>query len=140
MNVEIKRLRDSAKLPTRSNDHAAGWDVYSDETVIIAAGERKLVKTGISMAFPPGHVALFRDRSGLAAKHGLTVLAGVGDADYRGEYIIVLYNSSDEDYAISHGDRIAQILFLPLAEAELSEVEELSETLRGEGRFGSSGY
>lgn len=140
MKVSVKRLTKTAILPTRANDHAAGWDLYSDETVFIPAHERKIIKTGIALAFPPGYVALVQDRSGMAAKHGITYMAGVGDADYRGEYHLVLRNTSDQDYEIKQGDRIAQMLFLPLPEVELCELEDLDETSRGDSRFGSTGY
>ena len=113
-----------------------------DADVTIAAGQRAIIPTGIAIALPSAeYVALICARSGLASKFGITMANGVGviDSDYRGELKVALYNSSDTDYTIHDGDRIAQLMVLPVVQPALQLVEELDETERGEGGFGSTG-
>jgi dUTP pyrophosphatase len=123
--------------------HSAGLDLraFTDEKVKLAPLERKLVKTGLYIEIPAGYEAQIRPRSGLAIKHGITVLNSPGtvDADYRGEIGIILVNLSDKEFVINDGDRIAQMIIASHETAELVEVEELGETGRGEGGFGHSG-
>ena len=139
MTIKIKKISSDAKLPQYANEHDAGMDFFSNEECIIKPGERKLLSTGISMAIPQGQVGLICDKSGLAVKHGLKTMAGVVDSGYRGEIKIVVHNLSDKDYLVEKGNKIAQMLIQRIEQKELLEVEELDETQRGEGGFGSSG-
>lgn len=139
MELKVRKLYEDAKIPSYANPGDAGMDLYSHEDVLIPRGERKTIGTGFSAEFPEGHVALFWDKSGLASKNGLTVLAGVIDSSYRGEYKVVLLNTSNEDYYVHKGDKIAQMLIQPVVHCKIEEVVELSETQRSSGGFGSSG-
>jgi dUTP pyrophosphatase len=106
---------------------------------LLQPGERRLVPTGWSLGLPEGYVSLIWDRSGIAAKNGITNMGGVIEWSYRGEYGVILLNTSPEPYEVKQGDRIAQLLVQPVATAELEEVDELPESARGQGGFGSSG-
>ncbi len=136
---------DSALMPRYSSESAAGADLKAAEDVIIPAGEHRLVKTGIKIVMPTGWVGLVHPRSGLALKHGITVLntPGTIDSDYRGEIGVILYNTSERDFAVVVGDRIAQIVFQEYAEAAFMfsgvDVPNDEDTERGEGGFGSTG-
>ena len=127
--------------PVYAKPGDAGADLRSTTAVTIAAGERSLVPTGVSIALPAGYVGLVHPRSGLAAKHGITVLNthGTIDAGYRGEIMVILYNSSNTDFEVAVGDRIAQLLIQTVETAKFVAVEKLPETERGETGFGSSG-
>jgi dUTP pyrophosphatase len=127
--------------PVYAKPGDAGADLRSNTAVTIAAGERSLVPTGVSIALPAGFVGLVHPRSGLAAKHGITVLntPGTIDAGYRGEIMVILYNSSNTDFEVAVGDRIAQLLIQTVETAKFVAVEKLPETERGETGFGSSG-
>jgi len=143
--VRIQRLPhgEGLDLPSYATEHAAGADLRAavSEEVIIQPGERTLIPTGIAMALPDGFEAQIRPRSGLALKHGITVLntPGTIDADYRGEVGIILINHGDMPFHIHRGDRIAQMIIAPFVQAAWQEAASLSETARGEGGFGSSG-
>lgn len=130
-------------LPAYQSAGAAGLDLVAatDGRSVLAPGARELIPTGIAIALPPGYEAQVRPRSGLAARHGVTVLNSPGtiDADYRGEIGVILINLSDSEFAISRGDRIAQMVIAPVVQAAVVEVETLDETARGEGGFGSTG-
>lgn len=139
MNIEVKKLIPEAVLPTYANEHDAGMDLYASKTVTIPAHERALIPTGIAMAIPEGNVGLIWDKSGLATKHGLTCLAGVIDAGYRGEVIVAVYNTSNKEYIAEAGKKIAQLLVQPVVHGNITEVKELSDSMRGEKGFGSSG-
>ena len=143
MKVQIKFMRSGAKLPARGSGSSAGYDLYAclDAPVEIAPGEAAKIGTGISAAVPEGWFGAVFARSGLASKQGLRPAncVGVCDSDYRGEYIVALYNDSSETRVVNNGDRVAQLVFLPFAAAEFEITDELSETLRGEGGFGSTG-
>lgn len=140
VKVKVKKLHPDAIVPSYAHPgEDAGMDVYSLEESIVKAGERALIPTGLSMEFPPGHVCLVWDKSGLAAKNGLKTMAGVIEHSYRGEYKIVVLNTSKEDYSIKKGQKVAQLLIQPIITAEIEEVNELSQTSRGEGGFGSTG-
>ena len=139
MKVKIKRLNSEVKLPNYANPGDAGMDFFSAENVIINSGERKTVKTGISMAIPVGFVGLFWDKSGLASKKGIKTMAGVIDSGFRGEIGIVLKNLGDDEFVIEKNMKIAQMLIQPIYSPELEEVESLEETERGQGGFGSTG-
>ena len=147
IEVRIMRLPHGHDLPLPSYQSAlaAGLDliaaVPADKPATLAPGARALIPTGIAIALPPGTEAQVRPRSGLAVKHGLTVLNAPGtvDADYRGEVQVLLINLGDESVAIARGMRIAQLVFSTVARAQLREVETLDETARGSGGFGSTG-
>jgi dUTP pyrophosphatase len=139
VKIKIKKLHPEATIPHYVHEGDAGMDVYSVEDVLIRAGEKAIISSGIAIELPKGYVALVWDKSGLAAKHGIKTMAGVGDSIYRGEYKIVLLNTSKQDYQVRKGERICQILIQPVVSAEIEETQELSSTERGEGGFGSTG-
>ena len=139
MKLPVKKTREDAKLPERAHHNDAGMDLFATEEQIISVGKRKVFGTGIAMAIPDGYVGLIWDKSGLAANHGLTALGGVIDAQYRGEIFVTLANLGDEDYTVTKGQKIAQILIQRVRLPLIEEVEELDETDRGEGKFGSTG-
>ena len=138
-DVKVKRLNESATVPTKANLSDAGWDLYSTENLLIEPNSRALVKTGISFAIPEKYVGLIWPRSGMAVKYGIDVYAGVIDAGYRGEVGVCLFNSSSKDFYIQTGDRIAQVLFQKISQHKLIEVSDLSNSDRGQKGFGSSG-
>ncbi len=131
------------ELPEYGTEHSAGADLRAaiDEDVILAPMERKLIPTGFSMALPEGYEAQIRPRSGLAWKNGVTILntPGTIDADYRGEVKVILVNLSNENFTVSRGMRIAQMIIAPFIQASCTPVESLDNTARGEGGFGSTG-
>lgn len=145
VTLELKRLEHGRDLPLPAYQSllAAGLDLLAavDGKITLAPGARALVPTGLAMALPAGFEAQVRPRSGLAAKHGVTVLntPGTIDADYRGEVKVILINLGDDPFEISRGDRIAQMVIAPVLQADIVEVEALSETERGSGGFGSTG-
>lgn len=142
-NIKFKKLSDNATTPTRGSAAAAGWDLYAacEEPVTIKPHEVVKISTDLSFELPPNTFAGIFPRSGLATKQGLRLAncTGICDADYRGPYIVALYNDSNEEKTVTQGDRIAQMILLPFYPMELQEVEELSDTERGEGGFGSTG-
>jgi dUTP pyrophosphatase len=144
VRVQILRLPNGKDLPlpAYATHGAAGLDLRAAEAFTLKSGERALVPTGIAIALPQGFEAQVRPRSGLAVKHGVTVLNAPGtiDADYRGEIKVPLINHGVEDFVIARGDRIAQMVIAPVTIASLSEVDRLQETERGSGGFGSSGH
>ena len=141
--MKIKKLNDRAVIPTYGSEFSAGADLYACEgkEIVIKAGETRLIHTGIAMEIPCGYVGLVYARSGLASKRGLAPANKVGviDSDYRGEIMVALYNQSGATQTVADGERIAQIVFTPYASAEFSVVDELEDTARGEGGFGSTG-
>ena len=141
--VRIKKLSDEAKLPSYGTAFAAGADLYAltDEPIHIGAGETVLVHTGIAAEIPEGLVGLVYARSGLASKRGLAPANKVGviDSDYRGEICVALYNQSDKEQTIDPFERVAQLVIAPYVCAEFEESDELSDTVRGAGGFGSTG-
>ncbi len=138
LKIKIKKLRPDVRLPEYALEGDAGMDIFSNEDVIIKKGEQHIFATGFALELPEGHCALIWDKGGLGAK-GLKVLGGVGDYNYRGEYMVALVNLGLEDYEFKKEDKIAQLLIQPIVSVELEEVEELSESVRGEGRHGSTG-
>ena len=138
MKVKIQRISD-VDMVSYAKEGDAAFDLRSAEEGVIAPGEKKVIKTGLKMAIPQGHVGLVWDRSGLAAKHALHVLAGVIDSGYRGEVGVVLKNLGDAPVEITRNMRIAQMLIQPVVRAHLEEVDQLDETDRGDTGFGSSG-
>ncbi|WP_425410589.1 dUTP diphosphatase [Hyphococcus sp.] len=145
LTVRIKRLEHGRDLdlPRYETALAAGCDVRAavTQTVTLKPGERYMTPTGIAIAMPPGWEAQMRPRSGLAAKHGVSCVNAPGtiDADYRGELRVILINHGAEDFVINRGDRIGQMVFAPVFQAAFEEVDELDETVRGQGGFGSTG-
>jgi dUTP pyrophosphatase len=143
LKIQIKKLTETAKLPTRGSDKAAGYDLYADsvESVLIKPHTTTKIGTGLAIAIPEGYFGAIFARSGLAAKQGLRPAncVGVCDEDYRGEYIVALHNDTDMNRIIEPGDRIAQLVVLPYLPVEFEEVDELSETERGASGFGSTG-
>lgn len=127
------------EAPKYAHTTDAGLDLRAAESLTIDAGKQAIVKTGIKMAIPEGYVGLIWDRSGLAAKHSMHALAGVIDAGYRGEIGIVLRNLGDDSFDVEKGMRIAQLLIQPVLQATLVQVDELSDTSRSGGGFGSTG-
>lgn len=141
MEIKVKKLNNNATLPTRGSEYAAGYDLYAVEGTTIKAHETVKVGTGLSFELPDETFAAIFARSGLATKQGLRPAncVGVCDSDYRGEYIVALHNDTNEDKTIEAGERIAQMVLMPYVKMEFTEVEELSDTERGEGGFGSTG-
>lgn len=143
VRVKLRRLPhgEGLALPAYATDGAAGMDVLSAEDVELAPGARAAVATGLALAIPSGYEIQVRPRSGLALKHAITVpnTPGTIDSDYRGELKIILINHGQESFAIARGDRIAQLVLAPVVQAAWDEVEELDETVRGAGGFGSTG-
>jgi len=139
----VKRTEDALDLPlpTRGTPLSAGLDLHAKINITIKKGERALVPTGIRVALPFGYEAQVRSRSGLALKHGITVLNSPGtiDADYRGEVAVLLINHGGEDFAITRGDRIAQMVVNKVEMIVFEAVDELPDSVRGEGGFGSTG-
>ena len=141
MKVNVKKLKKESKLPVYGSEYAAGADLYASEDAVIGAGETKFVHTGIAVELPQGTVGLVYARSGMACKQDLAPANKVGviDADYRGEIMVALHNHGKETRKIEAGDRIAQFVIAPYYTAEFLEAEELSDTVRGGGGFGSTG-
>lgn len=141
--VNIKKLKDNAVIPSYGSGLAAGADLYAcmDQKITIGPGETYLVKTGIAMELPEGYAGLIYARSGLATKKGLAPAnkVGVVDPDYRGEIMVGLYNHSGYPAVVEPGERIAQMVITPYLTAEFMESEELEDTERGSGGFGSTG-
>jgi dUTP pyrophosphatase len=145
MNIQFKKLDHARDLPLPSYEskYAAGMDIRAalKESIELSPNERKLIPTGLKMAMPQGYEAQIRPRSGLAYRNGITMLntPGTIDADYRGEVKVLAVNLGSEPFLIDHGDRIAQMVIAPVTQADINEVDELSETERAEGGFGSTG-
>jgi len=141
--VNIKKLDEKAIIPSYGSEYAAGADLYAclEETVTIESGETVFIKTGIAMEVPIGFAGLVYARSGLASKKGLAPAnkVGVVDSDYRGEIMVALHNHSKVSAVVEPGERIAQMVITPFLTAEYTQVDELEETERGEGGFGSTG-
>ncbi len=145
MKIQFKKLSHAEDLPLPSyeSEFAAGMDIRAalEKPITLQPGERELIPSGLKMAMPQGYEAQMRPRSGLAYRHGITMLntPGTIDADYRGELKMLAVNLGDKEFTINHGDRIAQMVIAPVIQAEVNEVELLSETERGDGGFGSTG-
>ena len=144
MKIKIKKLNENAVIPTQGSEYAAGVDLYATPPTMsthIPAGQTAKINTGICVEIPNGYFGAIFARSGLATKRGLRPAncVGVIDSDYRGEVIVALHNDTDKCESIHVGDRIAQLVILPYLPVEFEEVDELSNTDRGEGGFGSTG-
>lgn len=136
--IKFKKVNSEAKIPIYATEGSAACDFYSVEDVILSPGETRKIKTGIAIEIPVGYFMKLEGRSGLSSK-GIMKVGGVVDSDYRGEIHIILHNASNEPCKIEKGDRIAQGLLMKINTAKFIEVEELSETARGEGGFESTG-
>ena len=141
MKVKFQRINQSAELPTYAHPGDAGMDIRSIEELTIEPGARALVHTGLVMVLPPGYEAQVRPRSGLALKNGVTVLntPGTIDEGYRGEIGVILANFGSEPFKVEKGAKIAQMVIAPCTRAEIAETDEVDDTVRGTGGFGSSG-
>lgn len=143
MLIKIKKISPDAILPKYMTEHASGMDLFAclRDSVYLKPLERVLIPTGVAISLPVGYEAQIRPRSGLAIKHGITLLntPGTIDADYRGEIKIIMINLGRNIFEIKHGERIAQMVISKVVQAELKEVETLDLTLRGTGGFGSTG-
>lgn len=142
-NIKVKKLNEFAKLPTRGSSDAAGYDLYAATNQILDIAPHSTIKvgTGLSFELPEGTFAAIFARSGIATKRGLRPAncVGVIDSDYRGPIIVALHNDTDEMQSVEPGERIAQMILLPFISMDFNEVNELSDTARGEGGFGDSG-
>ncbi|MCX6752683.1 MAG: dUTP diphosphatase [Candidatus Nomurabacteria bacterium] len=138
MKIKVKKLKENAKLPKYHHPGDVGMDLYSMETVTIKPGEHCRFWHGFALEFPEGYAAIIMDKSGIS-KAGLKSMGGVYDAGYRGEYNTQLVNLSDESYTFEEGDKVSQLVIVPIAIVELEETDKLSESARGEGKFGSTG-
>ncbi|RMF16661.1 MAG: dUTP diphosphatase [Candidatus Dadabacteria bacterium] len=136
--LHCRRLRDSARLPTKGHSDDLGWDLYAESSTTVAPGTVARISTGIAVAFPDGIGALIKDRSSMAAR-GLHCLAGVIDPGYRGEILVVVANLGPDAIDIAAGDRFAQMLLFPVVRAQIRETRDLDDTARGSGGFGSTG-
>jgi len=139
MILKIKKLFEDTKLPNYAHPGDVGMDMYAREDYDLKPGERKVFFTGFALEFEHGYAAIVKDKSSLPNKAGIHTMGGVFDAGYRGEYNVQLINLGQEIYHISKGDKIAQLIIYPVIIADLEEVSELSDSSRGEGRFGSTG-
>lgn len=143
MDIKIKKVRDNAVIPTYGTEFSAGFDLYAclDEDVVLNSFETKLIPLGIALEIPTGHAGFIYARSGLATKAGLAPANKVAviDCDYRGEVLASMYNQSQEVRVIKNGDRIAQMVIQPYLKVNFIETDELTDTIRGEGGFGSTG-
>jgi len=145
IRVALKRVRHGSDLPLPGHmtSHSAGMDLHADltEEIVLAPGERTLVPTGIAIALPDGYEAQIRPRSGLALKHGISLVNSPGtiDADYRGEISVIVINHGSEPFVIRRGERIAQMVVARFSRVEWQETDELTDTLRGDGGFGHTG-
>lgn len=144
MLIHIKKINENATIPTRGSQYAAGYDLYAcidNGEVVIQPHCTQKIGTGLAIAVPNGYFGAIFARSGLASKEGLRPAncVGVADSDYRGEYIVALHNDTDTPRTVKHGDRIAQLVIMPHLSVEFCESQELDETDRGSGGFGSTG-
>ena len=143
IKVLVKKLEPSVKLPSYKTNGASGMDLmaFIDNSIELKPGESCLVPTGLSVAFPEEYEIQIRPRSGLAVKNSISVLntPGTIDSDYRGEIKVILFNHSNENFKINNNDRIAQMILTPVIKMDLEETNELPESIRGEGGFGSTG-
>ncbi|MBQ3016523.1 MAG: dUTP diphosphatase [Clostridia bacterium] len=141
--IRIKKLNEKAIIPTYGTEFSAGADLYAlpGESIVIEPHKTVMIHTGLAMEIPEGYAGLIFARSGLASKRGLAPAnkVGVVDPDYRGEFMVALHNHTDEERVVEGGERIAQLVIVPFLKAEFSLADDLSDTVRGEGGFGSTG-
>lgn len=141
MNLSLQKLDPELPTPQRAHPGDAGIDLYARHPAVLEPGERAVIDSGVAVAIPEGHAGLVVPRSGLAARHGMSVVNGPGliDAGYRGEVKVIVINHGIERMTIGRGDRIAQLVVVPVALPDVVEVDQLAETARGSGGLGSSG-
>lgn len=139
MKIKFKKLTEDAKIPNYAHPGDAGMDLFSQENKTLQPGERYLFKLGIAMELEPGYAFIIKDKSSIPFKYGVTTLGGVVDAGYRGDIGVIMLNTSKEEVTFEKGQKIAQAVIIPIANPKVEEVEELSDTSRGEGGFGSTG-
>tara|TARA_B100000674_G_C37916278_1_gene951099 strand:+ start:1242 stop:1679 length:438 start_codon:yes stop_codon:yes gene_type:complete len=143
VKIILKKLNSKIKLPVYKTDGSSGMDLmaFVQKPILIIPGKSEIIPTGLSVAIPENTEIQIRPRSGLAAKNNISVLntPGTIDSDYRGEIKVILYNHGDKDFIVNNEDRIAQMVLVPIFKATFEEVNELPETIRGEGGFGSTG-
>ena len=141
--IRIQKLNDNAVIPTYGTEFSAGADLYAlpGDDIVIPAHATVMIHTGLSMEIPEGYAGLIFARSGLASKRGLAPAnkVGVVDPDYRGEFMVALHNHTDEEKTVAGGERVAQLVIVPFITADFEVADELSDTVRGEGGFGSTG-
>ena len=138
INLKVKRLTETSAIPTRGSNQAAGLDLYADGNFVVKAGAHAIIPTGVALAIPDGYCGQVWPRSGVSARYGVDVLAGVIDSDYTGELKVVI-QCGQQDFCIEQGDRIAQLLIVPVSMLQCVEVDSLDDTVRGAGGFGSTG-
>jgi len=139
VRVKVKKLKGNAVVPKYAHEGDAAMDLFAAEDYVVGAGKRVLVSTGIAMELPEGYWANIRGKSGLAFKKGISILGGVIEHIYRGEYGVVVLNTGDEDFVIRVGDKVAQVVVAPVASVGVEVVGELSDSVRGDGAWGSTG-
>jgi len=140
MRIKVKKLKEDAKLPTKGHPGDAGFDFYATETVVFKPGKQERVHTGVAIEIPEGHVGLIWDKSSISFNLGLKVFGGVIDAGYRGEIIMCLLNTSKKEVILEKGHKIAQMIIQKFEDCDIVEVSELTDTVRGHGREGSTGH
>jgi dUTP pyrophosphatase len=140
MEIKIKKLREDAKLPTHGHPGDAGIDFYSVRDVVFPPNKQEKVQTGVSVEIPEGHVGFIWDKSSVSFNIGLKILGGVIDSSYRGEIVMCLLNFTNKEIILPKGHKIAQMVIQKFEHCDILEVNGLSETVRGEGREGSTGY
>lgn len=136
--IKVKRLQESAKIPSKKNVNDAGYDLYSNESITLEPNKHKLISTGVALELPKNTVGLIWDRSSMAMK-GIKSMGGVIDNEYRGEIKVILKNLNNEEFLINKGDRIAQIIIHEISHKSMVEVNQLENSKRGENGFGSTG-
>jgi dUTP pyrophosphatase len=139
MQINVKKLNPVAKIPSYAHPGDVGLDLFSTETYTLKPMERRVFNVGFALEFPVGYAAIVKDKGGPPKNYGLHTMGGVYDAGYRGEYNVLLINLGTEPCTIEVGQKIAQLVIIPVVIAELTEVTELTTSERGEGRFGSTG-
>lgn len=140
MEIKVKKLKEDAKLPTHGHPGDAGMDFYAIEDVVFPSGKQMKVNTGVAIEIPEGYVGLIWDKSSISFNMGLKVMGGVIDSGYRGEIIMNLLNVSDKEVIIEKGHKVAQMIIQKFEHCDIKEVDSVSETVRGEGREGSTGH
>ncbi|MBP9715330.1 MAG: dUTP diphosphatase [Candidatus Pacebacteria bacterium] len=140
MKIKVKKLKKDAKLPTKGHPGDAGMDFYAVDTVVFPPKSQMRAHTGVAIEIPEGHVGLIWDKSSVSFNMGLKTMGGVIDAGYRGEIIMNLLNTGDKEVILEKGHKIAQMIIQKFEDCDIVEVSELSDTVRGEGREGSTGH
>jgi dUTP pyrophosphatase len=140
MQIKVKKLKDSAKLPTHGHPGDAGMDFYAIDEVIFLPNKQMRVHTGVAIEIPEGHVGLIWDKSSISFNLGLKVMGGVIDSSFRGELVMSMLNTGEKKVKLEKGHKIAQMLIQKFEHCDILEVDELTETVRGEGREGSTGH